>query len=218
MSIDVVSFQDVKRNKYPDEDVVVTVSVANGWSRGLSPFYLGPCQLWGGHWAEKVESAWQFSKLYAAHAGSNGQPTQAWLDWAVAGWANPRASRYPIGKGVKPLCSCWRSYKSPTGMMTLDYVTARKWIYIPIYSEAVLKSSAWPILQKKYAEVTAAGRTLYLVDFDVWPNSLEHSLYSEIVSHPTRSMGHSYVLAMMLTNPVEFSRTVALYVAERDAG
>jgi len=62
--------------------VIDTTSRATGWSRGLSPFYLGPVELYGGMVAQKVENGWQYSKLYAEHADAQANPTDAYWAWA----------------------------------------------------------------------------------------------------------------------------------------
>jgi hypothetical protein len=38
------------------------------WSRGLSPFYLGPCELHGGKYMSNImENAWQFTKVFPGY-------------------------------------------------------------------------------------------------------------------------------------------------------
>lgn len=215
--IEVVTFVDWRRNNYVREDVVVTVSKAIGWSKGLSPFNLGPCPLWGSHVSANVENAWQFSKAYPEHIGPNGLPNASWLAWSQKGWADQYAHRYPMGKGVKAACSFWWS-KRAQNFVRLDYIKARKFIYIPAYSAALFESEAWQLLKKKYEDSMAAGRTLYLVDFDAYPHRKLGMSYSDVVNDGTKTMGHAFVLAMCLEHPKEFKQTVAAYVAERDSG
>src|SRR5262249_38995939 len=98
--------------------------------RGLSPFYVGPIPLYGGRMPTCLEKAYQYCKVYRAHADENGNPTAAYWRWAEEGWANPRPVRFPMGRGAKPLYSLWDGER-------LGYVEARKRIYAPLYAGAV---------------------------------------------------------------------------------
>src|SRR5215211_7376844 len=74
---------------------VNTTSHSNAdWSRGLSPFTLGPIALYGSHTARIFENAWQFAKLYPEHADANGQPTNQYWTWAQNGWSSTKPFRY----------------------------------------------------------------------------------------------------------------------------
>lgn len=124
--------------------VVNTTSKAAGsWERDLSPFHLGPCDLYEGHTAVVMENAWQYSKLYACHATDSGEPLSAHWDWAEAGWADPIPRRYPMGRGAKPLCSLWEGKR-------YGYIDARKKIYAPLYAEAVQRMAGWKKLRELY--------------------------------------------------------------------
>src|SRR3990167_4870254 len=89
-------------------------SRSNDWGRAFSPFLLGPVELWTGEYAlrpfiaKNVENAWQYSKVYQKHVNPlTGNPTTDWWHWAIKGWNNPRAVRYPMGKGTNPLYHYW---------------------------------------------------------------------------------------------------------------
>lgn len=167
--------------------VIDTTSRATGWSRGLSPFFLGPAPLYDGHVARKVENGWQYSKLYAEHADAQANPTEAYWAWARAGWANSRAIRYPMGKGRIPICSLWEGRR-------LDYIEARKQIYIPLYWKAVCKSPAW----LKLVEQARSAPLLVLRSFDVYDHRRLEMILADVVCNQDRKMGHAFVLAMML--------------------
>ena len=85
-------------------EVVNVTSRSNDFGVGLSPFHLGPVELYDGHIAKNVENAWQYAKVYAQHV-TEGEPDESYLEWATAGWKNSRAVRYPMGKGAVPLYS-----------------------------------------------------------------------------------------------------------------
>jgi len=169
------------------KDAINTTSRSTTWSKGLSPFFLGPVELWGGHVAKNVENAWQYSKVYHGQTDGEGNPSERWFSWAKKGWDDPIAHRYPMPKGVKPLYSYWNGEK-------LDYVTARRRIYVPIYAAAVAKSEAYKLLEETYkdfGEVT-------LWDFDGYDHlRMKHPL-SQVLVDQNRKMGHAFVLAMML--------------------
>ena len=102
----VIGPKDNYRGEYID-----TTSKAAGWSKELSPFYLGPVELYNGYKSNNVENAWQFAKVYSIHADENGNATQNYYDWAINGWNSVRAIRYPMGKGAIPLYTLWGDKK-----------------------------------------------------------------------------------------------------------
>ena len=164
------------------------------WSRGLSPFVLGPMALYGSHTARIFENAWQFSKLYPEHADINGQPTDDYWTWAQNGWNSTTAFRYPAGKGRKPLCSLWNGDR-------LQYVEARKQIYIPLYQHAVKQTTAYQTLARLYRE---QGH-LTLFDFDGYDHRQLGMSFKDVINCPTRICGHAFVLAIMLTYGPDFT-------------
>lgn len=182
---------------------VSTVSKASGIWSGLSPFKLGPVALYerkpyftstsyGPMVSLNVENAWQYSKVYPEHCEhKNGIVTKLkdkWWSWAMTGWGTIQAHRYPMGKGKKPLFSYWDGE-------FLDYVSARKTIYAPLYAEAVRKTMAWKELKKLYE----SKKELVLLDYDAYDHrALKYSL-TDVLNDPKRKMGHAFVLAMMLT-------------------
>jgi hypothetical protein len=173
--------------------VVNTTSRASTeWERSLSPFYLGPVTLYGGFTSHNLENAWQHTKVYKQHTDSAGEPTDAYWEWATAGWLNPRAVRYPMGKGAKPEYSLWDGLK-------LDYVSARKQIYIPLYAEAVYTSAGFGVLRKLYKELSK-NETIALQDFDGYDHVRMNLTLTEVVNNPQRKCGHAFVIAMLLTD------------------
>ena len=175
-------------NKAPDDATVVnTTSRSTNWSQGLSPFFLGPCDLYEEYTSRNVENGWQYSKCFAYYLQEDGSVGERYFKWAQDGWNNTRANRYPMGKGVKPLYSYWDGEK-------LSYIEARKKIYIPLYANAVKKTAAFEQLKKLYE----AGGDIYLRDFDA--HGLEPGTfdYWDLWDNPNIKVGHGYVLAMLL--------------------
>ena len=173
--------------------VVDTTSHSNNWSRGLSPFFLGPIPLYDGTTARNMENAWQGSKVYIEYADEENNPSHAYFDWARRLWNDSRAHRYPMGKGRKPLYSLWDGEQ-------LSYIEARKKIYAPLYAEAVEKTPAYQTLLRLYN----AGHTISLIDFDGYDHKRLKMSYEDVINCEDRKMGHAFVLAMMLENQIIF--------------
>jgi hypothetical protein len=138
--IQVIGPKELETAQRLGKQIVWTVSNSpSDWQSGLSPFLLGPVQLYGQHASRCMENAWQFAKVYAQHADALGEPTQAYWEWANRGWAGP-AVRYPMGKGAKPLYLLWEGKR-------LAYIEARKQVYWTLYRDAVAHGSAFAKLR-----------------------------------------------------------------------
>lgn len=173
----------------PPEGAVLinTTSRSDNWSRGLSPFFCGPVELYGGYRSLTVENAWQYAKVYEYYTDANGNPDERYFKWAQDGWSSHRADRYPMGKGVKPLYSYWDGEK-------LGYIEARKKIYIPLYSKAVQETYAF----KKLKEMHEGGADLYLWDFDGYDHKTLGMTYEDAINFPNKSLGHAFVIGMLI--------------------
>lgn len=157
----------------------------------LSPFYLGPVDCYWGLKAENMENAWQYAKLYPAHADEGGNPTSAYFEWRDGGWAKARADRRPMGRAL-PLCSLW----VVDGLeVRLDYIEARKNIYIPLYKRAVMTGST--VIADLRGRLHA-GESLAFADFDGYDHKALGLDYDAVINDPTRRMGHGFVIAMLL--------------------
>jgi hypothetical protein len=176
------------KDKIPEEhEVINTTSRSATWSKQLSPFFLGPCDLYDGMKAKNVENAWQYSKVYKKHLNSDGSPSEQYFKWAKMGWDNQVAVRYPMGRGAIPEYSYWNGEK-------LDYISARKKIYIPLYGKSVMKSDAY----NKLKEIYNNTGVLHLWDFDGYNYIKENVDLKEVINNPNRKMGHAFVLAILL--------------------
>lgn len=187
MALYVSSFLD----KIPLTSVVInTTSHSDNWSKGLSPFFAGPCKLYGEYISKNVENAWQFSKCYKTHLDKNNNPSEKYFEWAVNGWNDSYAHRYPMGKGVVPEYSYWDGKK-------LEYIEARKQIYIPLYSNAVVKTDAFSKLKSRF-DLLHDEIDMYLIDFDGYDHKKLNMSYDDVINCKDRKMGHAFVLAMLL--------------------
>ncbi len=173
--------------KNPYGGVEIDTTSSSGQYRDLSPFVLGPIDLEYIH-SETFENLWQFSKVYyPEHIDIDQSPNQDWYRWRHRGWLDKRAHRYPMGKGRKPEYSYWYGKK-------LDYIQARKTIYVPIYARFVKETDSFQRLLALYQ----SGKTIVLRDYDAYDHIKEGISLEEVLNNPNRKCGHAFVLAMML--------------------
>jgi hypothetical protein len=181
--------------KIPAEAISVnTTSKSDHWSRDLSPFFLGPVDLYCGLSSKNMENGWQFAKVYPEHVDKNGDPNQDYWLWATKGWDDSFAHRYPMGKGRKPLYSFWNKEK-------LGYIEARKQIYMPLYAKAVAVTKGFA----KLKEIYQGEKDIYLRDYDGYNHKKLEMSYQDVINCESRKMGHAFVLAMMLENYIEYT-------------
>lgn len=190
MKVEVITFGHCKAIDKEKSSIVITVSKANNWQKGLSPFVLGPCPLYGDLISKNMENAWQFSKVYPEFVDGD-RIKDEYFEWARNGWSDSRAFRYPMGKGRIPSFSYWDGER-------LGYVAARKKIYIPLYANAVKDTDAFRYLTALYEECIENDRDLYLVDFDAYRHKQLDMTYTDVANCDTKKMGHAFVLAYML--------------------
>src|SRR5271166_4140457 len=115
------------KNIYGGTDIDTTSK--SGDYSGLSPFLLDATK----YGSKNFENLWQFSKVYPGFAGQGNFPSSKFLAWREKGFEDPIARRYPMGKGAKPLYSIWWNPKT-LKWEKLDYISARKTIYVPLYA------------------------------------------------------------------------------------
>jgi hypothetical protein len=125
-----IPLKNIKEYYSKPNFVNVTSRTSEPWSRALSPFYAGPCEMHGGKYVSNfMENAWQFSKVFPGYAKlslsffivrndiyfsrcrryedkATGNPSDKYWEWAKKGWESPKPIRFPMGKGKKPLY-CW---------------------------------------------------------------------------------------------------------------
>jgi hypothetical protein len=164
-----------------------TSNSSEPWTRGLSPFHIGPVSLYDSYVARNVENGWQYAKVYAEHVGSDGKPNDAYWQWAQEGWRARRARRYPMGKGAIPEYSYWDGH-------ALGYVEARKKIYFPLYANTVRKTAAF----KKLRQLYELHGEVYLWDYDGYDHIDLGIPLRDVINIEDRKMGHAFVLAMLL--------------------
>lgn len=164
-----------------------TTSRSKTWSVGLSPFFLGPVELYDGSFAQNVENSWQFSKVYSKYLNEDKSIKKEFWKWRRDGFNQKKAIRYPMGKDAIPEFSFWNDKR-------LSYVEARREIYIPLYSKAVRDTEAFSLLQEEYKK----HNNLLLFDFDGYDRRRLGMSFEDVINCDTRKMGHAFVLEMML--------------------
>lgn len=193
MTIYVCSYRD----KIPKDSIrIETTSRSTDWSKGLSPFVLPAGHLYANYSATNIENAWQYSKVYLEHIDESGEPTEEYFKWAQDGWSKKYAVRYPMGKGAKPEYSYWNGEK-------LSYIEARKKIYAPLYSRALLKSNAYRILKSICTEAKNSNQDVYLVDFDGYNHIEENISFKDVINNPDRKFGHAFVIWFWLNKEIK---------------
>ncbi len=184
-----------KKERCPEGCVDVdTTSHSTSWTRGLSPFVLGPCDCsFENCRSWNVENAYQFARVHDIH-DDDGQPNVEWYKWAMAGFANKKANRRPMGfimgKAPKPLYAWYRGEK-------YGYIEGRKEIYIPLYAKSASKSNAYWHLKAMHE----IGVDIALRDFDGYRIDALNMTLEDVVNS-TATMGHAFVLAMMLNGMI----------------
>lgn len=186
------------RDKVPDGFTVINTTSRDTGNIGkeLSPFFLGPVELYEGRTAKNMENAWQFSKVYVEFTNEALKPTEKYFKWAHKGWSDSFAHRYPYGKGAIPLYSYWKIFQNGVWVEKYwKYISARKNIYFPLYAKAVFKTKA-------YAELKARvdnGEKIALWDFDGYDHAKRQMSYQEVVNNEQYKCGHAFVLYGLLT-------------------
>ena len=179
----VINYRDLEP---ANATTINTTSRSGDWGKGLSPFILGPVIMPGqnNRIAKNVENAWQYSKVFEEHL-TDDWPNEHWFKWANEGFNNYRAVRYPMGKGAKPEYSFWNGER-------LNFTEARREIYLPMYKQAVEKTEAFQKLKEIYDQGDVALR-----DFDGYRHDLLGMDYEDVINSE-KTLGHSFVLAMLL--------------------
>lgn len=187
-------FAKIPRLVNGKKPVIIDTTSNSGDFRELSPFVLRVPYRGG-----KVifENLWQYSKVYKNQTlAIDGYPNALWYKWSEKGMSSNRAVRYPMGRGAIPEYSLWDGEK-------LDYISARKKIYAPVYANNVAKTGAMYRLEGLYFNCLNTNRELILLDYDAYDYlSLGLSLI-DVINNPKRKMGHAFVLIMMLTEMLE---------------
>lgn len=186
-----------------DFEIINTTSKdKKGLGIQLSPFYLGPVQLYDNIIATNLENAWQFSKVYPEHFNKeNNSILDSYFIWAKKGWDDTFAHRYPMGKGKIPLFSFWKTFNDDLNIWEEQhwkYIEARTNIYIPLYAKLVYKTSAF----KKLQTMLKFQHKVALWDFDGYDFEKRNMTFKDVVFSEKYKCGHAFVIYGLLTNQI----------------
>lgn len=161
-------------------------TTSRGPYKDLSPFYLGPYSWYDNGvllTCQRFENLWQYSKVYYPH-----HEHTSYYEWRNKGFASLRAERYPMGKGAKPDHTLWKGVK-------YGYLEAREVLYIPVYSELVLKTKSYAMLYNMVLQ----RQNIALRDFDGYDHIAKGMTFEQVVMNPKKSMGHAFIIYGLLT-------------------
>ena len=227
---------------YPNYEKIVVIMKSHSKYYPLSPYYLKDEN------EVLMENYWQFSKIYRQVPKSlqkrsrydstiiwdhpkedhiikiNGidKITNEYIEWRKKGMKCPDPIRYPVGFNYRQTCygalKCTQNEDTIDETKILDYVEARKQIYVKKYCDLVKKEPLFLELQKKLKK----GINLLIVDVDgphqesldyyknnynVSNNFIEnHTVLMNqeaikiFLNDTKHSFGHGYCLAMALLN------------------
>ena len=177
------------KHKVPEGALSIDVtSRSKTWGRYFSPFNLGPVNLYDGYVAKNIENGYQFAKLYAEYVTVEGLPAPHYWEWAKEGWANPKPIKYPLGPWSHPLCHWWDGKK-------LSKLEAQNQIFLPLYKQAVLKTTAYEKLNWFYHNST---KDIFLIDFESYDHRFLEQSWDQVVNNSDRPVGQAFALCMLL--------------------
>lgn len=216
-----------------DNYTAIVVMNTGKWA-GLSPYFLKTSE---GYLHENV---WQFSKVYPKIPEINDKKS-GWkykavshvvqespdeilsgdfFEWRKKGFEFANPVRYPAGYHLRHTCIGAYIEGLEIGTKSLlDYIEARKRIYLPIYSEAARKTTEY----KELCRLLKSGVNLLILEID-GPHQESNDYYAEkygirdlvqnqtvditpetikiLLNDPKHPFGHGYCLAVCLESDV----------------
>jgi hypothetical protein len=175
------------REKIPESSVAIDTTSRS--KSVFSPFLSGctaPIK------ANRMENAWQYSKVYAQH-DDGGKPNKEWSRWNHEGLNKSWADRYPAGKGAIPLYTWYNDQQ-------LSYVDARKALYVPLYRNMIENNKAAQVEIDKIIKLLVTT-DVYLKDFDGYNDP--DKTFDEIINDPKKKMGHAFVLREIILEKIK---------------
>lgn len=180
------------KHDIPENSIVIDVtSYSDSFGRMLSPFNVGPIDLYDGHKAYNIENGYQFTKIYAQYADENGEPTGAYWKWARAGWENKKPIKYPLGAWNECLHHWWKGRK-------LNRLEAQNEIFLPLYKEAVVKTKEFVELKELYEQTKKDGKDLVILDFEGFDYRFLEMSLEDVFNHQDWPIGQGFVLLGLL--------------------
>jgi hypothetical protein len=177
------------KHKIPEDAIIIDItSRSHSSGRLLSPFNLGPVDLYDGYKAWNVENGYQFSKIYPELLGYDGNPGVNYFEWAQKGWNNKTPIKYPFGAWTNCLYHWWKGKK-------LNRLEAQNQIFLPLYKQTVVKTETYKELKNLYE---TSEQDIYLLDFEGYNHRMFDMNWEQVINHPHWPVGQGFVLCMLL--------------------
>lgn len=164
----------------------------------LSPLWLGPIRTPDGEICERFENLWQYTKVYKEFIGTDGNPTDKYFKWRTLAFLDKeKGTRYTFKKGRKPEYAYWMINGE---WHKLNYLDARKIIYIPEYAKLVANTDTFFFLKEYYDN----GGNIALLDYDAYNNyHSDYKMNMVDVYNSYKKAGHAFVIKMLLEGDIE---------------
>lgn len=138
------------------------------FEKDLSPFYIGPVISSDGVKANIFEIFWQCGKVYPPH-DDNGQPNKEFFIWRNGFYEQEKVTKSLMRHACEDLgyknsdCLYFAYFdKDKKQYIPLNYVEARKRVYIKEYVKLIYNSESFKWLQS----LVNQGKKIALLDFD----------------------------------------------------
>jgi len=176
------------KHQLPEDVLIIDItSRSQTWGKYLSPFNLGPIQLYDGYWAYNLENAYQFAKVYPEHVDFDNNVKLSYFEWAIKGWLNKKPIKYPFGAWNKGLFHLWENKR-------LSHLEAQNQIFLPLYKEAVIKTTAFNRLKELYAE---SKKDIILLDFEGFDYRFLNLSLEDVKNSGAYPVGQGFALMMI---------------------
>jgi hypothetical protein len=177
------------KHEIPENSIVINVtSYSDSFGRMLSPFNVGPVNLYDEHWAHNIENGYQFAKLYSQYANEKGEPNENYWKWAKNGWENKKPIKYPLGAWNVCLHHWWKGRK-------LNRLEAQNEIFLPLYKEAVVQTKEFQVLKDLYE---STDKNIVLLDFEGYDYNFLEIPLKDVFTHPDYPVGQGFALLGLL--------------------
>jgi hypothetical protein len=177
------------KHEVPEDSIVINVtSYSDSFGRMLSPFNVGPVNLYDGYWAHNLENGYQFAKIYSQYSNDKGEPNDNYWKWAKAGWENKKPIKYPLGAWNECLHHWWKGRK-------LNRLEAQNEIFLPLYKDAVTNTKEFKRLKEIYE---TSNRNIVLLDFEGYDHNFLEIPLKDVFAHPDYPVGQGFALIGLL--------------------
>lgn len=178
---------DVTSRAERDKDFT---AIYPNFTRELSPFFMGPVKGSDGAVSHVFEHFWQCGKVYPCHY-RDGKILPEYFAWRKKWYDKTEISqkktesRHPNEElGCRPADCLFFAYYEDGEYKHLNYVEARKKVYIPQYAKLVYNTESFKMLKGLVDD----GKQIALVDFDGFNYYEENAMKGVYNSYVNRCM------------------------------